>query len=972
MFIPLGIRTDYSLLSSLIKIKELISFLKEHNITTCGILDLNLYGVGEFYNTCLEHNIKPIIGLDVMLNDHHLYLYAKNYRGYQNLIKLNTIVTQRPLSIQELKKYQSNLITVLPMASQSLYQDISSFMSELYLGYWNDFEKKNALIISQKIVWLNQVLALKSETTKYLNYLKIINEERPTDNEYANNYFIVPTNQNDIKTTIDFAALIDLKIPTNPLLLPKYDEKIKDSWSYLANLSKKGLEKRLPKEIPPVYLERLKYELAVIQKMGFEDYFLIVYDYVKYAKKNNILVGPGRGSAAGSLVSYVLGITNVDPIKYQLLFERFLNPDRVTLPDIDLDFEFTKREQVINYIKERYGNDQVALIMTYGTLSSKQVIRDVGKCLELDSYLIDQIANLLDPKLSLKMNLRNPKLKTLIDNDEKLHQLFVVSLHLEGLKRHISTHAAGIVIANQPLENIIPIAKTGEMLLTGITMDYLEQNGLLKMDLLALKNLTIIQNVIELIYQDTKQIINLNELPLDDQKAIKLFNQVETTGIFQFETNGMKNFLTKLKPTCFADIIAATALFRPGPMENIDTFIKRKTGQEKITYLHPLLETILTETYGIIVYQEQIMQILVAMGGYTYAEADNIRRAMSKKKKEVIEHEKEIFVAKAIKQGIKEEIATNVYDLILKFANYGFNKAHSVPYALISYQMAYLKSNYPEYFMANLLNMNIGSDLKTKEYLDEIKKYDIKILKPDINQSTATYQISSNGILLPLNSIKNIGENSVKAIVDERIKNGLYQDYFDFIARLYKQNINRQTIEYLIDGGAFNSLAINRQTLLNNLDRAITYAELSADLDANLIMKPALEIFPDDDEKTLIQKELKAFGFYLSNHPCSKYQTPDIIKLINKAQFFDKYIKTVVIIERIKKIKTKKNEEMAFITASDETASAEFIIFPKNNHLLTKIAKDDMLLITGQVTKRINEYQIIVSSIEEIKEDKHE
>ncbi|MBP5407614.1 MAG: DNA polymerase III subunit alpha, partial [Bacilli bacterium] len=552
-------------------------------------------------------------------------------------------------------------------------------------------------------------------------------------------------------STEEFAELIDLEIPKNNRYIPHYDNKIKDSFVYLSSLCKKGLSKRLNNEMPDEYKKRLIMELNVIKDMGFVDYFLIVYDYVKFAKTHNILVGPGRGSAAGSLVSYCLGITNIDPIKYDLLFERFLNPERITMPDIDIDFEYTKRNQVIDYVKERYGETNVANIMTFGTLGARQVIRDVGKCLEVDPALIDKLSNLLDPKQSLKDNLSNKYVKELVENNSSIKKLYQVSYKLEGLKRHISTHAAGVVISSIPLDTVIPICKSEGDLLTGVTMEYLEELGLLKMDFLALRNLTIIQNVIELIEEETGKKINLAGIPLDDKQTINIFKHVDTEGIFQYESSGMKNFLAKLQPDNFNDLIAAVALFRPGPMQNIDTFIRRKQGKEKIIYPDDSLKEILKDTYGIMIYQEQIMQVLVKMANYSFAEADNIRRAMSKKKKEVMEKEREIFVSKAMKNGYTKEKCEEVYDLIVKFANYGFNKAHSVSYALIGYQMAYLKANYSVYFIANLLNMSIGSDVKTKEYLDEAKSKDIKVFKPNINVSTDSYLIKDNALLLPLN-----------------------------------------------------------------------------------------------------------------------------------------------------------------------------------------------------------------------------
>ena len=699
--------------------------------------------------------------------------------------------------------------------------------------------------------------------------------------------------------------------------------------------------------------------------MGFVDYFLIVYDYVKFAKMNNILVGPGRGSAAGSLVSYAIGITNVDPIEYDLLFERFLNPDRITMPDIDIDFEYTKRDQVINYVKDRYGHDKVANIITFGTLGARQVIRDVGKCLGVDSYLIDRLSNLLDPKASLKDNYKNKFVKEFVDSNNDVKKVYQVSFKLEGLKRHISTHAAGVVIASCVLDDVIPVCMSGNELLTGYTMEYLEELGLLKMDFLALRNLTIIQNVLELIEKEKGIKINLSEIPLDDKDTIDVFNRVDTEGIFQYESSGMKNFMAKLKPESFSDLYAAVALFRPGPMENIDSFIRRKNGQEKVDYIVDDLKPILESTYGIMVYQEQIMQVLVKMGGYSFAEADNIRRAMSKKKVNVMEREREVFVSKAIEKGYDKEKSNQVYDLVLKFANYGFNKAHSVSYALIGYQMAYLKAKYPVYFIANLLNMSIGSDIKTKEYIDEAKHKDIKVFKPNINVSLDSYVIKDNALLLPLNAIHNVGGQAVEAIISERKNNGRYTDFFNFVARTYGKSVNKKIIESLIDADCFRDFGYNHNTLMNMIDSALDYAMLCSDLDESLVMKPNIVELEEYSDGEIMAREISTFGYYVTNHPSSKYKD-GIMKIEDMKKFFDKYVNLVVIISSVRKIKTKKGEDMGFISASDETGTCDFIVFPKNNNLLIDIRKDDLVKIRGQVTRRLDKYQIVVSNIEKI------
>lgn len=965
MYIPLGVKTDNSLLTSLIKIKDLINYLKEHNITTCGILDNRLYGAVDFYFNCINNDIKPIIGLDVTINNRHLYLYAINNEGYKSLLKINSLIIKKELSFIDLREHNNDVLAIIPFASCELYDEVSKIFKETYVGYNSEYEKTNALLITNNIVFINEILCFSIVDTKYLDYLHRIEDENAEAGNYEKNCFLNVSDE-DAKTTEEVANKLNVTIDTNKRYIPHYDKNIKDSYNYLVNLTRKGLSKRLNGNILPNYVERLKYELDVINKMGFVDYFLIVYDYVKFAKQNDILVGPGRGSAAGSLVSYVLGITDIDPIKYDLLFERFLNPERVTMPDIDIDFEFTKRNDVINYVKERYGEKRVANILTFSNLSSRQVVKDVARVLKFSSPLVDQLTSLFDPKEDLETNYKKTKVKDLISHSTELQEIFRISLKLEGLKRQTSTHAAGIVISSVDLDDVIPISYNGGDLQTGITADYLETLGLLKMDFLALKNLTIIKKVLELIKDNTGESIDLNKLPFDDELTLKLFYDVDTTGIFQFESAGMMSFLSKLKVTEFSSLVGALALYRPGPMDNIDTFIARKEGREKITYPVPEMESILKETYGIMIYQEQIMQVLVLMGGYTFAEADNIRRAMSKKKISVMESERDVFISRAIKKGYLKEKAIEVYDLIVKFANYGFNKSHSVAYAIIAYQMAYLKAHYPAYFIANLLNMSIGSEIKTKEYIIEAKKKGISIYRPNINKSQNEYLVKNNNLLLPFTVIKNVGSSACEEILEERVKHGEYADFYDFVSRTYGKSINRKTIECLIDAGVFNSFKVNHQTLFTNIDNAITYAELRSDLDESLVLKPELEIKEEYDDIMLMNRELEVFGFYVTNHPCSKYTRKDIMKLSKVKQFFDSYVKTIVIIDSIKKIKTKIGEEMAFITASDETGSIEYVVFPRKSKMLNLLDKKSLFQIIGQVTKRMDQYQIVVSNIKKL------
>ncbi len=964
MFVPLKIVTEYSLLKSTIKIDALISFLKKHHITSCAICDENLYGVMEFYTKMTANHLKPVIGLKINIDNYEILLYPINNTGYQNLLKIHTLKETKELTWNTITDYLSNIKIVLPRASYELRNRFPN----AYLCYRNDTEKMEALLKTENCVYIKEARCLAKEDTIYLKYLEAINKGCLA-REITENYDAYDLNllvrKEDEETTENFIKDIHLDINKKGNYIPIYNKDI-NSFDYLSNLAKKGLIKRLNGIVPKEYQERLNYELQVIKKMGFVDYFLIVYDYVLYAKKNNILVGPGRGSAAGSLVSFSVGITDVDPMKYHLLFERFLNPERITMPDIDIDFEYTKRGQVIDYVREKYGHKNVAPIMTFGTLASKQALRDSGRILEIDSGLMDRFVGFIDAKTSLKENLEKREIKDFLYQNSALKEVYQIALKLEGLKRHISTHAAGVVIASIPLDEVIPLNFNSDIFMTGVTMEYLEPLGLLKMDFLALRNLTIIANVLDLIKENTGKTLDLNKINLNDSEIFRLFSNADTEGIFQYESSGMKNLMKKLKPSSFSDLVASVALFRPGPMNNIDLFVRRKHGEEKVSYLDPDLEPILKETYGVIVYQEQVMQILVKVGGYTYAEADNIRRAMSKKKESVILEDKEHFIQNAIKRGYKQEIATQIYDLILKFANYGFNKAHSVSYALIGYQMAYLKVKYPIYFITNLLNMSLGSEIKTKEYIDEARKKEIKILKPDVNKADSTYKVIGSSLMIPLGSIKNLGITASSAILEERKNNGNFKDYLDFVARIYGKSNNKKTIAALIDAGALDSFHLTKKAMIENLDAAINYAGLISDLDASFVMKPIIENREEYEEEELREKELNSYGFYVTNHPTSKFQDKSIMKLEQEKSYFDKRVKCVVLVEKIKTIKTKKGDNMAFITASDETGTGEFVVFPNGYSLIKNIKNGDIIAVQGLVTKRFDSYQININGLQKV------
>lgn len=944
-YINLGIVLDYTLLTSLVKIDDLISFANKNNIKVLGILNDNLYSTMEFYTKCVNNNIKPIIGLIKVMDNLEYYLYPKKYDGLIDLFNE--------------RFYTDNIICVVPNKSKELYNNIN--IKDKYISYVNKDELNDSLKITDKVVSINKVYSIDKENVKYVNYLHLIDKGLTISNykfqNYNNNYFNTVYDNFDINTTMNFSKLINIDINICKKYIPKYCD---NSYEFLRYLCNKGLYKRLNNTVSNIYKERLDYELNVINNMGYVDYFLVVYDYVKYAKQNDIMVGPGRGSAAGSLVSYTLGITEIDPIKYDLLFERFLNPERITMPDIDIDFDATKRYKVIQYVINKYGRERVSNIMTYSTLSSKQVLRDVSKCLEIDNKIVDKLCNYIEAKKCLKDNLNN-NVKEMLEQYSNLKNAYYVSIKLEGLKRQIGTHAAGVVISSENLTNLVPIIKN-DIYLTGYTMEYLEMLGLLKMDFLAIKDLTILDSIIKSVEKKIGRKINIHGIPLNDKKTYVEFSKGNTSGVFQFESSGMKNFLRKLNPSNFSDLIAAIAIFRPGPMANIDSYIARKNGKEIIDYISDDLKPILESTYGIIIYQEQIMQILSIMAHYSFAEADLIRRAISKKKLDIIEEEKTKFISKSINNGYSEDIANRVYDLIIRFANYGFNKSHSVAYALVGYEMCFLKTHYPIYFYEALLNYNIGSEIKTKEYLNCLKRLNVKISKPDINLSSSQYKVVDDKIFLPFNIIKNIGTSVSDLIVNSRDDG--FKDYFDFVKKVYGCGIGEKTIELLIMSGTLDSFGLNRHTMIENLNNAIDYSELASDMDDVFVSIPNIDYYDEYDKEKILNSEKDIYGFYLSDHPIVTFNNN--IKLIDIHSFFDKSIKIYLLIDEIKKIKTKDGANMAFLVCSDETDNIDLIIFPNKFNLISDIKVGDVVNIYGKVEKRYDKYQILINDIKKV------
>lgn len=948
MYIPLKVTTDYSLLKSLIKIPNLINFLTCNNISACGICDDNLYGVFDFYFNCKSNNIKPIIGLNAQIFAKDIYLYAMNYQGFLNLLKINTLIEKNILDIEKLKEYKDNILMILPFSSLDLLNDVS-FGPKLYLGYHTEEEKIKCLEITDNSVYVENIKVLNPEDLKYLKYLDLIRKEEPlnyTSNYYHDYKFI---DKEKIKEVVSF---LNVEIPLDNYHIPKYNKDI-NSEDFLRKLALKGLTKRLNKTPDSNYLNRLNYELDIISNMGFVDYFLIVYDYVLYAKKNNILVGPGRGSAAGSLVSYSIGITDIDPLKYDLLFERFLNPARVTMPDIDVDFDATKREDVIKYVKNKYGHDNVALGLTFNTLKSRLVLREVGKITKISPDLLEKFIGNINSSLTLKENLENNIIKKYIDNYPSIKDLYLISMHLEGLKKNTSIHAAGVVISSVKLDEVIPIHYENNTLITGVTLEYLEKLGLLKMDFLGIKNLTTIANILSSLKTNV-----LKDISLNDPKVFALFASGKTEGIFQFETNLMKNLIVRLKPTSFEDLVAGVALGRPGPRSQAEEYILRKNKIKNITYIDDSLEDILKSTYGILIYQEQILSILKKVGGYSYKEADLIRRAISKKKEEIIKKEEENFVKRAIQNGYDAHKAKIIYGQIAEFASYGFNKSHSVAYALIAYQMAYLKVYYPAHYLIEMLN---NKDNNFNEYISYLKSKDIFLIKPNVNYSKENFYIYENKLIMPLWQIKNISKELANKIIYNRGEK--YSDLCDFCYK-NKEFINKDNLTILIKGGALDNFNLTRNALLKNIDSALNYASLADD--SGLIKKPLLVEMPEYSEDILRQDELDSYGFYISNHPSIKYKTSDITKLEHLKENVFKKVKMVVLIEKINQIKTKKNENMAFLSASDETAFGDFTLFPANYNMLTNIKIGDLVFINGEVTKRFDKYSIIINNIRKV------
>lgn len=1005
--IHLHARSSYTLLDSTLTINQLIQRSKELNFSSVVLSDRHvMFGAMEFYQACIQHGIKPIIGLEVtcLIDDENVdFLFlAKNNQGLQNLMRCSSLISDGTtmLSFDQLVEFSKDNILIVygeggyleqPLMSENKEEclrrikHVTTHVDEVFFAislndasFWkikNQMLKQCCKEVGTQTVALSKIYYEHAEDAYLYKVVSGIRLGKTIDDhslpsiqgryirseEEMQQYY----DQEDLDNTDIVGAKCSIDLTEFKTSLPQYHcPEHATAGQYLTQLCIAGLKKRLNDQVSKEYAERLRYELDIIISMHFEDYFLIVWDFILFAKKQGIYVGPGRGSAAGSLVSYCLGITHVDPIEYNLLFERFLNPERISMPDIDTDFPDNRRDEVIDYVYQTYGKEHIAHIVTFGTLGAKQVLRDVGRVLEIPLREIDLLSKAVpyEPKITLMRAYRESvHFKQLIDADKRFTELFRVALKLEGLPRHTSTHAAGIVMSNLPLSHVLPtIQIEQDMVSTQYTMEYLEDLGLIKMDFLGLRNLTIIDDVVNMIHQENPDFAILH-LPQDDQKTLELIRNVDTMGVFQLESDGMKNLLRKMQPTAFDDVVATIALFRPGPMENIPLYLEAKKNPQAITYLHPKLESLLKDTYGVMIYQEQTMQVAQVMAGFTLGKADILRKAMSKKKASDLALLEKDFIDGCIKNGYSDELAHQLFDLIAKFAGYGFNKSHSVAYGLIAYQLAYLKANYPLEFYCCLLNSVIGAENKTAEYLDECRRKSIPILSPSINSSSSQFTIEENGLRFPLLAIKNVGVSAVEEIIDERHSRGEFVDFHDFVARILTRKVNRKMIESLIDAGALDEFKINRKSLIASVEDALRYADLvridvgnQSRIDLGLVSKPVLyQIKEDAQERS--EREKAVLGFYLGSHPIleiKKRMNETIEPLVTLKQRKG-FVKGFCGINKIHQHRTKKGDLMAFVNGYDESGDLDLVIMPNlYQHVQPILVKGHYIFFEGKMDEK--------------------
>lgn len=1008
MFQYLYVQTEYSILQSACKIKPLIEKLKEQQLHSCAIVDEGtMYGTIKFYQECNKNNIKPVIGLKVKYhyNDktNNLVLLAINNFGYQNLMKISSRLqlTNNNIDFEYLQKTTMGLIAILPY-EESLVQKylerndaknaiqtlelLREIYSDFYIGlgiksitnsnfidnYFKLLKNYNYQFVAlPKVSFINESDYDAYTTLKAIKNNGVLVEGIENDkNNYLHDVKSVETiyyNHYDmLENTSKIANMCNVQIEFGKYQLPLYESGL-DSFAYLKELCSIGLEKRMQNfeysYDKRKYYDRLNYELNVINEMGFSDYFLIVYDYVKYAKKNNIFVGPGRGSAPASLVAYSLGITEIDPLYYNLLFERFLNKERLSMPDIDIDFPDDRRDEVIRYVGKKYGKNRVAHILTFGTFKIRQAINDCARVFKLNDVKTKEIYKHLQAVNTYKVY-DNPSLKTLIEasndlqllmnNYEDINKVLTIACKIQDIPRNISTHAAGIVITKFDLVNYTPLDEgLDEIYQTQYEAKDLEALGLLKMDFLGLKNLTNIAKTIELIRKDIPDFtLPKNE---NDYDTYKMMREGDLTGVFQLESAGMRKVIMQLKTSTFDDITHALALYRPGPMDIIPSFIRRKFNEEKVEYPHKDLEPILKETYGMIVYQDQIMLIACKFAGYTLGRADILRRAVSKKKKEVLEQERINFVESSVNRGYSSDTANMIYDYIVKFADYGFNKAHSVAYAKIAYLTAYLKCHYFAYYMSTLMTSFMVSSSEMLEYTKEATKKNVEVLNPNIKLSTDEFEVINGKIYFPLSIIKGLGEIKTKQCIEERTK-AKFKGYEDFVERT-KDFLAISLLENIIYSGALDDFGLTKKAMIENLKSIIDRSNYG-------FIKDMIKTDYTDEEFSygiLQEKELEVIGINIKynfyQQFASFYSKYNLVKIANLSE--NKEARTIGTVKRVRETKTKNNETMAFVEITDDTSNIEIVLFPMIYQQIGKLQNGMILMISGKTQKRMT-LQIIV------------
>ena len=953
MFVNLNTHSYYSLLISSISIDDIISYSEKNNLKYASLIDINnMYGVMEFYTKCLEHDIKPIIGLQVQHENSNLLLVAKNYHGYLALCKISSSIMHNE-QFDLTKFVDDNLIIICNNSKQFKVSDIYEFndiaINECLFVSENDYEKYKALIAIRDGKLLSEVEDDKNLKNKFM-----------FSQQQAQDFF----SKKQLANLEELISKIDINLPLNKNnYFVKFDKKYASN-ILLEERCRQGLLKRFKDgKVQKKYIDRIKYELDVIDQMGFEDYFLVVQDYVMFAKNNNILIGPGRGSAAGSLVSYVLEITDLDPIKNNLLFERFLNVERKSKPDIDIDFMDSQRQEVIDYIFDKYGKDHVAHIITFQRIKAKTAIRDAGRVLDIDLKTINWITKNIPFVFDMDLKRAIDEIKELKEMYAKYSELFDLAMYLVDLPRQIGTHAAGIVICDKRIDEVIPTCLSVEGTnTTQYSMEYIEMNGLIKMDILGLINLSIIDSCLKFIQLNSSKLIDLEKIDYSDQKVFGELSKGNTTGIFQLESPGMTGVVVKIKPKSIEDISIASALFRPGPQENIPEYLKNKEHPEIIKYVNQDLKPILEPTYGIIIYQEQVMEMVRKVANYSYSQADIFRRAISKKEQHVLIKASNEFIDAAIKNGYSEKDAKQISNYIFKFANYGFNHSHSLAYSYISYQMAYLKTYYPLEFYCCLLTYMGGSAGKMTTYIEEAKRKGLKILQPDINNSISGFKIYNKSILFGLSTIKGIGFETIKKIIDARneLENKKFDNVLHAIQILSSKSIGEKAIEALVKAGSFDVLFDkqfnSRSYILKNLSEI--YLGLKS-YSKKFGMLKQIEYVDVEMTPELFNKEnsdqLELIDISFAEHPiktikdANNFKNHKLVNLKDVETSNDEvnFVYSLVCVGRVKRIVTKNNTPMAFVTLEDESGSIDAHAF--NNILsddkLNKLLQKDKILI---------------------------